>query len=85
MTAPFETMKAIYVYFAAFIGLLLVASGFYTLLEYLLNLFFGHEQFNAIFIVTPFVRIIVGLFVMIPHWAIGHHFHICERQKKSRR
>jgi len=73
-------MKAVYVYFAASVGLLIVASGLYSFLEYLIKILFLEVPINAIFLVTPLAKIIAGLFIMIPHWAIGHHFHLIEHK-----
>ena len=83
MTSPFKTMKAIYVYLAAFVGLLIVASGLYSLLEYLMSILFASAPVDATFLVIPFTRIIIGLFVMVPHWAIGHHFHTLEHKSNK--
>jgi hypothetical protein len=85
MSTPFKTMKAVYVYLAAFVGLLIVAMGLYSFLEYLLNVLFMKTSLNAIFIIKPFSQIIVGLFIMVPHWAIGHHFHLIEHKNNSRK
>ncbi len=85
MTNPFKTMKAVYVYLAAFVGLLLVAMGFYSFLEYLMQVLFTKSSLNAIFIIEPFAQIIVGLFIMLPHWAIGHHFHLIEHKTQNRK
>ena len=81
--APFKTMKAIYVYIAALIGLIVVSAGIYGFLEYLLSLLFLNAEFNAAYIVTPLSKIITGLFIMIPHWGIGHHFHLLECKRKK--
>lgn len=84
MSTPFKLIKAIYVYLAAFVGLLVVATGLYGLLEYLLTILFLNVSFDAVYTVTPLTRIAIGLFVMIPHWAIGHHFHILEHNGKKK-
>lgn len=80
---PFKVMKAIYVYLAALAGLAFVATGLYGIVEYLFSILFLGAAFDAAFLVTPLTRIIVGLFVMVPHWAIGHHFHLLERGKNK--
>jgi len=80
---PFKTMKAIYVYLAALIGLVVVALGLYGLLWHLLGVLFTDSPFNSGFLVSPLAQIIVGLFVMLPHWAIGHHFHAIEHGKRK--
>ncbi|MCK5472261.1 hypothetical protein KAI54_03685 [Candidatus Gracilibacteria bacterium] len=80
-SAPFKSMKAVYVYIAALIGLVIVSTGVYGLLEYLLSVLFLNATFDAAYIITPLTRIITGLFVMIPHWAIGHHFHALEHKR----
>ncbi len=74
-------MKAVYVYLAAFVGLLITAAGVYALLEYILSILFLGAHFDAAYLITPFTKIIVGLFVMIPHWAIGHHFPAIQHKK----
>jgi hypothetical protein len=81
--APFKTMKAIYVYIAALVGLLVVSAGVYGFLEYLLSIMFFQTEFNAAYIVRPLAKIITGLFIMVPHWGIGHHFHLLEYEKKK--
>lgn len=83
MSTPFKVMKAAYVYLAALIGLVVVAAGVYSLLEYLMSILFIGASFDAIYIITPLTRIFTGLFIMIPHWAIGHHFHTLEHKKKK--
>ena len=80
---PFKSMKAFYVYIAALIGLVVVSIGVYGLLEYLLSVLFLNAEFDAAYIIVPLTRIITGLFIMIPHWAIGHHFHLLEHKKKK--
>ena len=80
---PFKTMKAIYVYLAALIGLLLIAAGLYTILNHLITILFTEEVFNAVFLINPLTQIIIGLFVMLPHWGIGHHFHMQEYSGKT--
>ncbi|MFH1375108.1 MAG: hypothetical protein ABIH35_00350 [Patescibacteria group bacterium] len=80
---PFKAMKAIYVYLAALVGLGFVATGLYGLIEYLFSIMFLDAAFDAAYLITPLTRIIVGLFVMVPHWAIGHHFHLLEHGKKK--
>jgi len=80
-STPFKSMKAVYVYIAALIGLVVVSIGVYGLLEYLLSVLFLSATFDAAYIITPLTKIITGLFVMIPHWAIGHHFHVLEHKK----
>ena len=80
-TTPFKSMKAVYVYIAALIGLVIVAAGVYGLLEYLMSVLFLNAAFDAAYLITPLTKIITGLFVMIPHWAIGHHFHLLEYKK----
>lgn len=81
-SSPFKAMKAIYVYIAAIIGLLLVATGFYGLIEHLLEILLTDISLDTGLLVTPIARIIIGLFIMVPHWAIGHHFHMKEHGKK---
>lgn len=81
-TTPFRSMKAIYVYVAALIGLLLLAAGMYGLVGHLIEVLFTEISLNTAFLVTPFTQIVIGLFVMVPHWAIGHHFHLLERKNK---
>ncbi len=81
-TTPFKTMKAIYVYIAALIGLIVVSIGVYGLIEYLISILFIGADFDAAYIITPLAKIITGLFIMIPHWGIGHHFHLLEHKKK---
>ena len=80
-STPFKSMKAVYVYIAALLGLVIIAAGVYGLLEYLLSVLFLGAAFDAAYLITPLTKIITGLFVMIPHWAIGHHFHILEHKK----
>ncbi|MFH0776827.1 MAG: DUF5671 domain-containing protein [Patescibacteria group bacterium] len=82
MSTPFKVMKAVYVYLSAFVGLLVVAAGLYSMLEYLLSILFIDSAFDAIYVITPITRIVVGLFIMVPHWAIGHHFHTLESKKR---
>ncbi|MFH0776116.1 MAG: hypothetical protein V1936_00685 [Patescibacteria group bacterium] len=84
MSTPFQAMKAVYVYLAALIGLVVLATGFYNLLEYLMSALFLRADFDTIYLITPFSRIITGLFIMLPHWAIGHHFHSLEHKKPKR-
>jgi hypothetical protein len=81
-STPFKTMKAVYVYIAALIGLVIVATGVYGLLEYLMSILFLDAGFDAAYVITPVTRIITGLFIMVPHWGIGHHFHSLEQKKK---
>jgi hypothetical protein len=76
-------MKAIYVYIAALIGLIVVSAGVYGFLEYILSILFFQSEFNSAYIITPLAKIITGLFVMIPHWGIGHHFHLLEYKSKK--
>lgn len=83
MSTPFKVMKAVYVYLAALIGLIVVAAGIYSVIEYLLSILFIDAPFDAVYIITPLTRIITGLFIMLPHWAIGHHFHSLEHKKKK--
>jgi hydrogenase-4 membrane subunit HyfE len=80
---PFKTMKAMYVYIAALIGLILVSIGLYSIIEYILGILLTNTPFNTIMLVTPLAQLITGLFIMIPHWAIGHHFHTIEHKKKK--
>lgn len=88
-TTPFKAMKAIYVYIAALIGLALVAFGLYGIIEHLLGILLAPATefaqngvtLNTALLITPLTQIIVGLFIMVPHWAIGHHFNL----KESRR
>jgi|GEM_PF-2469679 len=80
-STPFKSMKAVYVYIAALIGLVIVSAGVYGLLEYLMSVLFLSAAFDAAYIISPLTKIITGLFVMIPHWAIGHHFHVLEHKK----
>ena len=75
-------MKAIYVYIAALIGLVAISVGAYGLLEYLMSVLFLSTEFDVGYIITPLARIIIGLFIMVPHWAVGHHFHALEHNKK---
>ncbi|MFA5351855.1 MAG: hypothetical protein WC304_01090 [Candidatus Gracilibacteria bacterium] len=82
-TSPFATMKAIYVYIAALIGLLLVAAGVYGILDHVITVLFTDAAIDAIYFITPLTQIIVGMFVMIPHWGIGHHFHLLEHHAKN--
>ena len=81
-TSPFKAMKAIYVYIAALVGLALLASGLYGLVEHLIEVLLTSASFTASSLVGPFTSIIIGLFVMVPHWAVGHHFHMKEHSKK---
>ncbi len=83
MSTPFKLIKAIYVYVAALVGLLVLAAGFYGLLEYMLSILFINVSFDAIYVITPLTRIITGLLIMVPHWAIGHHFHLIEHKAKK--
>ncbi len=83
MSTPFQTMKAVYVYIAALIGLVVLASGASLLVEYFLSVLFLGAGFDAAYLITPLTRIITGLFIMIPHWGIGHHFHLLERGKRK--
>lgn len=76
-------MKAIYVYLAALIGLLLVAAGLYGMLEHIIGVLFANAMLDASYFITPLAQITVGLFVMIPHWGIGHHFHLLEHHAKN--
>jgi len=82
-TSPFATMKAIYVYIAALIGLLLVAAGVYGILDHIITVLFTEATIDATYFITPLTQIIVGMFVMIPHWGIGHHFHLLEHHAKN--
>ncbi|MCF7836753.1 hypothetical protein K9N08_01100 [Candidatus Gracilibacteria bacterium] len=82
-STPFRTMKAVYVYIAALIGLVVVSTGVYGLLEYIMSILFLGVGFDAAYVITPLTRIITGLFVMVPHWGIGHHFHLLESKKKK--
>jgi hypothetical protein len=82
-STPFRTMKAIYVYIAALIGLVVVSTGVYGLLEYIMSILFLDASFDAAYIITPLTRIITGLFIMVPHWGIGHHFHLLENKRKK--
>lgn len=83
---PFKAMQAVYVYLAAFVGLALIAVGLYGLVNHALDVLLTPAsenlqngiQFDRGMLVSPLTQIIVGLFVMIPHWAIGHHFHLAE-------
>lgn len=77
-------MKAIYVYIAALIGFLLIAAGLYGILDHLINVLFTTDAtIDVAFFITPLTQIIVGLFIMIPHWGIGHHFHLLEHHAKN--
>lgn len=82
-TTPFQAMKAIYVYVAALIGLIVVAMGLYDILQYLISIMFTGAQVNMAILVAPITKLIIGLFIMVPHWAIGHHFHLHEIKKKK--
>ena len=80
---PFKAMKAIYVYAAALIGLIVVAMGLYGILEHIIGVMFTEEAINMSKLVGPITKLIVGLFIMVPHWAIGHHFHLGESKKRK--
>lgn len=80
--APFKTMKAFYVYIAALVGLGIIAFGLYGLIGVFLSILLTEENFSTYLLVRPLTQIIVGLFVMLPHWAIGHHFNLMEHKKK---
>lgn len=82
-TSPFATMKAIYVYMAALIGLLLIAAGVYGILDHVITVLFTDATIDTTYFITPLTQIIVGMFVMIPHWGIGHHFHLLEHHAKN--
>jgi hypothetical protein len=82
-TSPFATMKAIYVYMAALIGLLLIAAGIYGMLDHIITVLFTEAKIDVTYFITPLTQIIVGMFVMIPHWGIGHHFHLLENNAKN--
>lgn len=82
--SPFTTMKAVYVYLAALVGLLLVAAGIYGMLEYIITVLFTEDKINTAYLITPLTQIIVGLFVMLPHWGIGHHFHLREKSIQAK-
>lgn len=79
-STPFKAMKAFYVYIAALIGLVVVAFGLYGLIGVLLSVLLTTDTFSAYLLVTPLTQIIAGLFIMLPHWAIGHHFHMLEQK-----
>ncbi|MFA6458705.1 MAG: hypothetical protein WCV72_04975 [Patescibacteria group bacterium] len=83
MSTPFKLIKAIYVYTAALVGLLILAAGFYGLFEYMLSILFINVSFDALYAITPLARITTGLLIMVPHWAIGHHFHLVEHKAKK--
>lgn len=80
-STPFKAMQAIYVYIAALIGLALVATGLYAIVEMLLGILLTYGKFDQAELVTPLTQLIIGLFIMVPHWAIGHHFHLKEHKK----
>lgn len=82
-SSPFATIKAIYVYLAALIGLLLVAAGLYGILEHIITVLFTEATIDVNYFITPLTQIIIGMFVMIPHWGIGHHFHLLEHRAKN--
>jgi hypothetical protein len=77
-STPFRAMKAFYVYIAALLGLLVASHGLYGLVGNFLSVLFTDATFSTYLLVKPLAQIIVGLFVMVPHWAIGHHFHLIE-------
>ncbi len=78
---PFKTMQAIYVYLTALIGLIFIALGAYGIIEHLLGVLLdSFIDFNQSYLVTPLSQIIVGLFVMVPHWMIGTHFNWKEKK-----
>ncbi|MCF7845666.1 MAG: hypothetical protein K9L85_00325 [Candidatus Peribacteraceae bacterium] len=83
MSTPFKLMKAAYVYLAALIGLVVISAGVYGLFEYLLSILFIGANFDAAYLITPLTRVLTGLFIMLPHWGIGHHFHLLEHKKKK--
>ena len=82
---PFLAMQALYVYVAALIGLILVALGLYSLINIFFGVLLADEYFYLGALATPLTQIIIGSFIMVPHWAIGHHFHLHIAKKGTKK
>ena len=74
--SPFLAMKAIYVYIAALIGLVVSAFGFYQIVSLMLEAVMDpRATFVFGSLASPLALLLTGLFIMVPHIAIGLHFH----------
>lgn len=75
-TSPLIAMKAVYIYVAALLGVILAAFGFMQLLEIFLRAFLDPRYiFMLADISAPLAMFITGKFLLIPHVAMGLHFH----------
>jgi len=81
---PFPAMQALYVYLAALIGLIIISLGLYNLINGFLGVLLADEYFYLGALATPLTQLIVGSFIMVPHWAIGHHMHLHTIKKPSK-